>query len=285
MTSNQCRIVCGDVQAVLPTLKTSTVDLTVTSPPYFRHRDYAAEGQIGRERTLDGYLAAIQRVLAELHRVTRKTGSCFFVIGDTYRRQKLVLVPHRVAVLADSVGWHVRNDIIWKKLDPPPESPRNRWRTGHEHVLFLTKSATGYRFNADAVRVPYSEATLRRWGKGQSYGGAKSASRRRPNDSRMRHGQTFVLNPKGCLPTDVWSLPSGDSSARHYATFPEHLIRPFIAACSDENDLVLDPFLGSGTTCRVAIEMGRHSLGIELNPEYAAAAGKSLASEVEYRSH
>src|SRR5437764_1322681 len=85
------------------------------------------------------WLAKLRAVLAELLRVTAPTGSCFFVVGDTYRRQKLLLVPHRVALAADEVGWIVRNDLIWSKQDPPPESPRNRWRSGHEHVLFLTK--------------------------------------------------------------------------------------------------------------------------------------------------
>ena len=145
----------------------------------------------------------IRGVLEELLRVTAETGSCFFVVGDTYQKQKLLLVPHRIALAADEIGWTVRNDLIWSKLDPPPESPRNRWRCGHEHVLFLTKRPGKYTFHADAIRVPYAEATKKRWGNGQVYGGPKSEER--PNDkaSRMRHGKTFKLNPKGCLPTDV----------------------------------------------------------------------------------
>ena len=115
----------------------------------------------------------------------------------------------------------------------------------------------------------------------QVYGGLKS--QKRPNDkaSRMRHGKTFKLNPKGCLPTDVWTLPSGDSSALHYATFPDHLIAPIILACSKPGDLVLDPFVGSGTTCRVAKASGRRSIGIELNPEYATMAAHAVGTKVE----
>ena len=218
--------------------------------------------------------------MAELLRVTAKTGGCFFVVGDTYRNQKLLLVPHRIALAADEVGWTVRNDLIWSKLDPPPESPRNRWRCGHEHVLFLTKLSGKYTFHADAIRVPYAEATMRRWGNGQAYGGPKSEER--PNDKslRMRHGKTFKLNPKGCLPTDVWALPAGDSTARHYATFPDRLVRPIILACSNPNDLVLDPFAGSGTTCRMALALGRRCIGIELNPEYANMAALAIKSPV-----
>lgn len=266
------RIICGDAAEVLRTLPSGTVALTVTSPPYFQHRDYAIRGQIGREATLAEYLERIGAVLAELFRVTDETGSCFLIVGDTYRNWKLLLVPHRIALLAADIGWIVRNDIIWTKTDPPPESVRNRWRCSHEHVIFLARRAAGYRFNADALRVPYSAATMRRWGSGQSYGGQKSRARKNAKDSRMRDDQTFKLNPHGCLPTDVWSLPSSNTSAAHYATFPDQLIRPIIEACTNPGDLVLDPFAGSGTTCLVAASLGRQSLGIELNPEYAAMA-------------
>ncbi|MGH7169293.1 MAG: DNA-methyltransferase [Gemmataceae bacterium] len=180
------------------------------------------------------------------------------------------------ALPADSLGWTIRNDIIWNKTDPAPESPRNRWRSGHEHILFLTKRATGYRFNADAVRVPYAAATLRRWGAGQSYGGRKSQERKDAKDSRMRDGQTFKLNSRGCLPTDVWSLPAANTSQQHYATFPEQLVRPLIEACSDPGDLVLDPFVGSGTVCRAAVALGRRCLGIDLNPAYVALASAAV---------
>ena len=231
---NQHRILCGDAQAVLATLPAASVDLTVTSPPYYQHRDYNVRGQIGKEKTVEGYLDRIRSTLVELLRVTAKTGACFFVVGDTYRNQNLLLIPHRIALAAAEMGWTVRNDLIWSKLDPPPESPRNRWRSGHEHVLFLTKRSGNYTFNADAIRVPYAAATLKRWGNGQIYGGRKSEGRRNDKDSRMRHGKTFKLNPKGCLPTDVWSLPAGDSPANHYATFPERLVRPMVSAAATQ---------------------------------------------------
>ena len=159
---------------------------------------------------------------------------------------------------------------------------RNRWRSAHEHILFLTKQAGKYKFHADAIRVPYSDKTLKRWGNGQVYGGSKSEGRLNQNDTRVRHGKTFKLNPKGCLPTDVWSLPAGDSSARHYATFPGRLVEPIILACSDSGDTVLDPFAGSGTTCRTAKETGRRSVGIELNPDYAEMAARAVGATVEF---
>lgn len=276
------RIICGDAEDVLGRLPPDSVDLTVTSPPYFRHRDYGVDGQLGREVTVDDYIKNLQGVLEGLLRVTAATGSCFFVVGDTYEKQKLLLVPHRLALAANDIGWVVRNDLIWSKLDPPPESPRNRWRCGHEHVLFLTKCPSKYTFHADAIRVPYSDATKRRWGNGQVYGGPKSEERPNAKASRMRHGKTFKLNPKGCLPTDVWMLPAGDSSARHYATFPDRLVQPVILACSNAGDVVLDPFAGSGTTGYIAKENRRRFIGIELNPEYAKMAAEAIGATVEF---
>src|SRR5262249_21083333 len=141
MISRFDTILCGDAQETLSQLPAACVALTVTSPPYYRHRDYAVAGQIGREESLAGYLERLAGVLKEVHRVTRVRGSCFFVIGDSYERGKLLLVPHRLGLLADELGWIVRNDIIWAKASPPPESPKNRWRNGHEHLLFLTKQS------------------------------------------------------------------------------------------------------------------------------------------------
>lgn len=275
----QHRIICGDAVEVLQRQPPACVALTVTSPPYYLHRDYGIQGQIGQESTLQGYLDRIGSVLEEVLRVTDDQGSCFVVIGDTYRDRQLLLIPHRIGILASDIGWTVRNDVIWHKTSPPPESPRNRWRSGHEHVLFLSKRPSGYRFNADSVRVPYSAATLRRWGSNQSYGGPKSKGRRSPKDSRMRDGQTFRLNPLGCLPTDVWSCAGANTSAGHYAAFPKQLVHRIVEACSFPGDLVLDPFAGSGTTCGVASSLGRRSLGIDLKPEYAV-----MAEAAAYRS-
>ena len=277
MTSDS-PIICGDAEATLRTLPAKSVALTVTSPPYFRHRDYNVAGQLGQESTLSEYLTRLGRVLSELLRVTDDVGCCFLVIGDSYTNRRLQLVPHRLAILATDLGWTVRNDIIWRKASPPPESVKNRWRSGHEHVLFMTKRPSGYRFNTDVIRIPHSAETIRRWGAGQSYGGSKSQQRRHPDDSRMRDGQVFQLNPKGCLPTDVWQLAAANLSSLHFAAFPAELAHLAIKACSDSGDLILDPFVGSGTTCVAALQNNRRCLGIELNPEFAAMARAAVSA-------
>ncbi len=278
MTAGEIR--CGDAAEVLKSVAADSVALTVTSPPYYKLRDYGITGQIGQEKTLSEYLKRIGQILTQLLRVTDKRGSCFFVVGDTYENRKLLLVPHRIALIADELGWTVRNDLIWRKPAPAPESPRNRWRGGHEHILFLTKRPSGYRFNADEIRVPYSAVTIRRWGNGQAYGGEKSKRRKNAKDSRMRDGKTFTLNPNGCIPTDVLTVATNNNAAGHYAAFPPQLIEPFVQVCSDRGDLVLDPFAGSGTTCSVAAHLGRKFLGIDLNPDYAGMAAKSAGEHI-----
>jgi len=273
------KIICGDAADEMAKLKSNSVSLTVTSPPYFRHRDYGVDGQIGQEKRLDQYLTRMKSVLAEVLRVTAANGSCFVVIGDSYRSGKLLLVPHRLAIVSSEIGWTVRNDIILHKLDPAPDSAKNRWRVAHEHILFLAKKPTRYVFKDDAVRVPYSPVTIRRWGNGQTYGGRKSAARSPKNEPRLQHGKSFELNPNGCLPTDVWSLPNGNSPAQHYAAYSKGLVARIMEACTEEGDLVLDPFVGSGTTAVVAKALNRSCVGIELNPNYAKMARRAVAQQ------
>ena len=114
----RAQILCGDAAEVLQTIPENHVALTVTSPPYYQHRDYGVRGQIGREPRAEEYLAKIRRILAEILRVTDASGSCFFVVGDTFKNRKLLLIPHRIALAAVDAGWTVRNDLIWHKPDP-----------------------------------------------------------------------------------------------------------------------------------------------------------------------
>jgi DNA modification methylase len=273
-------IICGDALTVLPRLPSDSIQLTVTSPPYYRQKDYGVETQIGWEATPAEYIDKIRSVLAQLLRITLDSGACFIVVGDKYVRGKLMLIPQRIALAADDVGWNVRSHIVWQKKDPPPESVKNRWRASHESVLFLTKQRTKYKFNADAIRQPYSAATLARWGKGQLYGGPKSEQRVNQDDTRIGHGKSFRLAADGCIPTDVWSVASSQSKQMHYGTYPRELIEPAVAACSDEGDWLLDPFAGSGTSLLVGMDGARNCVGIELNDEYANDAAIRLGVSV-----
>ena len=238
MTSTS-EIWVGDTSSLVSNLQQDSICLTVTSPPYFRHRDYGHTDQLGQEDSVEEYVERLADIFSAILVATTKTGSCFVVIGDSYEKGSLQLIPHRLAIAFASKGWNIRNDLIWRKMDPPPESVRTRWRSSHEHVIFMTKRRTGYKFFDDEIRKPYEESTLRRWGNAQEYGGNKSANRKNANDSRMRHGKTFKLNPKGCIPQDVIDAPTGGSSELHFATFSPKLINPLIRVASSQNDLVL----------------------------------------------
>lgn len=267
---------CGDAETILSRVSDETVNATITSPPYFRRKDYATVGQIGAEPTLEAYIQRIKALLGELYRVTVKDGACFLVIGDTYDHRALALVPQRVALSALEIGWIVRNEIIWSKLDPSPDGARNRWRESHETIFFLTKSRSAYKFRADRIRVPYSKKTLKRWGKGQMYDGPKATRVAGPRGQRVPKGKKFILNPRGCIPKDVICMATACNHNKHYASFPEPLVEQFLLAVTDPKDIVLDPFAGTSTTGVAAVRNARFFWGIDINPKYIEISAKRL---------
>lgn len=272
----ECTIYTGQAEAVLPDLPDDSVQATITSPPYYRQKNYGRAGQIGWEATVAAYVKRVSAVLKEILRVTSPSGTCFFIVGDTFIDKSLQLVPHRVALAAMEAGWTIRNDLIWAKSDAAPDGASDRWRFAHEHVLFMTKKARGYKFNADAIRVPHSPVTLRRWGKGQRYGGRKARAEAGPNGQRFKRGKAFRLNKKGALPRDVLEFATARSALDHFATFPDGLVERFVRASTDKGDLVLDPFAGTATTGAVALELGRRFVGVELNPRYVKLGLKRI---------
>lgn len=186
-----------------------------------------------------------------------------------------------LVIAAVECGWTVRNDLIWAKSYAAPDGAADRWRFSHEHVLFLTKRARGYKFNADEIRVPYSPVTERRWAKGQKYGGNKANAPSGPLGQRFKKGKTFKLNPKGTIPQDVLEYSTARSRLDHFATYPIGLIEKMLLATTDAGDLVLDPFAGTATTGLAAIRNGRRFVGIELNPDYVKIARSRLSSAVK----
>ena len=272
-------ILTGSAASLLPRLPAESVQATITSPPYYRQKDYGRKGQIGWEDSVSEYIRRVVEVLKEVLRVTSPTGCCFVVVGDSFVGKSLQLVPHRLAIAAADAGWTVRNDLIWVKPDAAPDGAADRWRYAHEHVLFLTKKPRGYKFNADAIRVPHSPVTIRRWGNGQKYGGPKAKVEAGPNGQRFKLGKTFRLNGNGALPRDVLEFATARSRLDHFATFPESLVERLVLATTDKGDVVLDPFAGTATTGAVAVESGRRFVGIELNPGYAALGREKQIGE------
>lgn len=256
----------GDCRTVMKTMSPASVNCVVTSPPYFNLRDYDCDGQIGKESTVQGYIAELIAVFEEAYRVLRNDGVAFINIADGYARnpskgdkvygkgttkinkgnsilpfgfkeKQMFLVPQRLAIALQDNGWFIRNQIIWYKPNPTPESAKDRCTRTYEVILLCAKSEKYY-FNQDAI-----------------------AEQSKTDDLRV------------CR--DVWTINVRKPTiikGRHFAAFPDELAQRCILAGCPERGTILDPFAGSGTTLSVAQINNRRAIGIELNPNYCDIA-------------
>ena len=286
----------GDCLDVMRGMEAGSVQCCVTSPPYFGLRDYGHDGQIGLESTPDDYVARLVDVFREVRRVLRDDGTLWLNLGDSYasnpasggkksprmsgehkrtprakyqrppglKPKDLIGIPWRVAFALQADGWYLRQDIIWHKPNPVPESVRDRCTKAHEYLFLLTKSAR-YFWDAEAMKEPAKRAGDKPGGTGHyiqhSAGGHNK-------DGLRACGERPVAENRNRR--SVWTVTTKPYSGAHFATFPPDLIEPCILAGSKPGDVVLDPFGGSGTTAGVALKHGRQAVLCELNPEYAA---------------
>ena len=286
-------ILVGDVRKRLAEIPDRTVQCCVTSPPYWGLRDYGHDGQIGLEQTPDEYVSEMVAVFAEVRRVLRDDGVLWLNLGDSYagnnsrasnggragfgkpretvtnrtgeglKQKDLVGIPWRVAFALQADGWYLRQDIIWHKPNPMPESVTDRCTKSHEYVFMLTKSARYY-FDNQAIKEP-SEST----NTGHRFGGNKYGDS--TEKIHRTKGQTYTATGTRNK-RDVWTINTKPFKGAHFAVMPEALVEPCVLASSRTNDLVLDPFTGSGTVGVVALQHGRYFIGTELNAEYAEIA-------------
>ncbi len=229
-------ILPGDARRVLPRLLAESVDCVITSPPYFRLRDYGAAGQLGQEATVEEWVANLRAVLGQVRRALKPSGSVWLNVGDAYSRHRrfgapaksLLLAPDRLALALLADGWLIRNRIVWAKPNPLPSSVGDRLSPTYEVVLFLTKSRC-YFFDLDAIRIPHRSAERRPrprearrtyLGGNGGLGGLKAAGR--------------VGHRRGKNPGDVWTIPTATFRGEHFATFPQALVeRPILASCPE----------------------------------------------------
>lgn len=303
MIENQ--ILQGDALERLKGLPGESVNCCITSPPYWGLRDYGVSGQIGLERTPEEYVGRLVEVFREVRRVIREDGTLWLNLGDSYnayngnrgtdspyggdRRAKehhfptgyglgapnlkpkdLCGIPWRVAFALQADGWYLRQDIIWHKPNPMPESVTDRCTKAHEYVFLLAK-AERYYYDAEAIKEDAS---------GRSCG----------NRTYKYDGVPGMETKQGILAVadkeyhtrnrrSVWTIATSPFPEAHFAVFPEELVQPCILAGCPEGGLVLDPFMGSGTVAQVALKAGRRYIGIELNPEYIKIAEARIWNE------
>jgi DNA modification methylase len=303
-------ILVGDVRERLADIPDGSVRCCVTSPPYWGLRDYGHDGQIGLEQTPDEYIAEMVAVFREVRRVLADDGTLWLNIGDSYasdtkgsggpgssstlggtkaekngqrmttirvqhnlKPKDLVGIPWRVAFALQADGWWLRQDIIWHKPNPMPESVTDRCTKAHEYVFLLTKSARYY-YDANAVAEKSIHPGDTRHLRTDTRKTAEPMSI--DNGSRRRTG-----NPTGETRNrrSVWSIATKPFTGAHFAVMPEALAEPCILAGSAPGDLVLDPFTGSGTVAVVALRHGRNFIGCELNPDYAEIARQRITDD------
>lgn len=297
----------GDCLESLRAMPDQSVHSCVTSPPYFGLRDYGVDGQIGLEETPDQFIARLVEVFREVRRVLRDDGTLWLNIGDSYaanrsyqvestkggakhgpgqaaggkgskvpdglKQKDLIGIPWMLALALRADGWYLRQDIIWHKPNPMPESVRDRCTKAHEYVFLLSKSER-YFFDSEAMQEPASGRDP--GNKTHKYTEAYEASE--TEEHRTKAGLKAVGARDTRNRRSVWTVATRPYRGAHFATFPPALIEPCIMAGCPVGGTVLDPFGGSGTTAGVAIAHDRHAVLCELNPEYAELVPDRIAS-------
>ena len=309
-------IITGDALNVLKAMEAESVNMCVTSPPYFGLRDYGIDGQLGLEGSPERYTEKIVEIFREVRRILKPDGTLWLNIGDSYatssgpqapkntrnsqghtrkhvpdgyKIKDLIGIPWMVAFALRSDGWYLRQDIIWNKTNCMPESVRDRCTRSHEYVFMFSKRPRYY-YDAEAISEPITGNSTERYLRELKspkegtphlprFGGNKYVEGDQTID-RRKDGATYIPKLRKNK-RDVWSVCTGGFKGAHFAVFPPQLVRPCILAGSKAGGVVLDPFMGSGTTAIVCIEEGRNFIGIELNPEYVAMANSRILEAKE----
>ena len=288
-------ILFGDCRETLKNLTNSSARMCVTSPPYYGLRDYGGEkNQIGQEESPEEYVKQMVEVFRLVRDVLTDDGTLWLNIGDSYynyrsdgnypkqtvsktrqdlpqntpvrgnklkglKSKDLIGIPWMLAFALRADGWYLRQDIIWHKPNPMPESVKDRCTKAHEYIFLLSKSKN-YFYDNEAIKEPAKD-----WGTRDRTNGKYH----NPGSGLAPHSgltKSYATKNK----RSVWSVTVKPYKGAHFATYPEDLVEPCILAGSEKGDIVLDPFMGSGTTAMVAKKNSRSYLGCELREEYAS---------------
>lgn len=339
----------------LKKLPDNCIDCCVTSPPYFGLRDYGTQEQIGLEETPELFVQQLVNVFSEVKRVLKPEGTLWLNLGDSYsgsgkgigdttgdkwkqgtnkgtregkfvkvntglKAKDLIGIPWMVAFALRSNGWYLRQDIIWNKPNPMPESVTDRCTKAHEYIFLLSKSSKYY-YDAKSIKTKVTDATVQRMLQqiedqkgservpGKTNGTMKAVgpgrNARKGVDVKGGNqgsgvgipamavhgngldGHSGYFDKEGNLiggvmanKKSVWTVTTKPFKDAHFATFPEDLIVDCIKAGCPENGIVLDPFMGAGTTALVARKLNRNYIGYELNPDYIKIAEKRIYNQI-----
>ena len=307
------RIVNKDILSATNDLENNSIKCVITSPPYYKARNYGNTDQIGLEETPEKYVESLVNVFEGLKTKITSDGNLFVNLGDKYDKNKsLMLIPTLFAIQMIENGWILRNKIIWYKPNHQPSPVKDRLTNTYEEIFHFTKQRKYY-YDLDSIRVPIEhdekegekahkrfkerieqsdlseeqkslameelsrlhkenrinkDARLKLKGSHKTLFGGDSDLSGRAKELETKGFYFHCNNPKGKNLGDLLSVNIKSHKGIHEAIFPEELVVPLIKVGSGEGDIVLDPFAGTGTTCRVAEDLGRVGLGVELNSEY-----------------
>ena len=293
-------ILFGDCRETLPQF-TEKARMCVTSPPYYGLRDYGGEeDQIGQEQSPEEYIQEMVNVFRLVRDVLTDDGTLWLNIGDSYynyrkdgcipkqtfsnnrqdlpvttprrsnklegyKEKDLIGIPWMLAFALRADGWYLRQDIIWHKPNPMPESVKDRCTKAHEYIFLLSKSKQYY-YDNEAIKEPAKDWGTRDRSKGKYHNPGTGLS---PHSGLEK---SYEKKNK----RSVWTVNKKPYKGAPFATYPRELIVPCIRAGSEKGDIILDPFMGSGTTAMTAKELGRDYIGCELNKEYGDLMKKRL---------
>ena len=301
----------GDALDVLRTMPDNSVDCCVTSPPYWGLRDYNVDWQLGQEDTPEAYIHALLAVFNEAQRVLKPAGTCFVNLGDTYagggagttknadisayirkskhsyilpngtaksaiyrgtnKHKSLLMTPYRFAWQMIEAGWVLRNIIIWHKPNQMPSNAKDRFTVDFEPIFFFVKKQKYYFCQQ---LEPYTKS-LDRWA-GDNLAARGQSAWAAGTGQQIYRNRNMRPNPAGRNMRAVWSINTKPFKGAHFATYPEKLVERLLLAGCPPDGVVLDPFMGAGTTAVVAQRLGRNYVGIDLNPEYVNMANERL---------
>lgn len=292
-------ILQGDCIETLQKLDDKSINTCITSPPYWGLRDYGETDQLGLEDTPEEFVENLVKVFREVKRVLRDDGTVWLNLGDSYssggrttttnqtlrgdkdygvtrpkpskgiKPKDLIGIPWRVALALQQDGWYLRQDIIWHKPNPMPESVKDRCTKAHEYIFLLSKNVKYY-FDNEAIK---EDAV------GNSPNNKKPHKHQGQSFSRTKENLVNIQAVKKRNKRSVWTVTTKPFKGAHFATFPMDLIEPCVLAGCPEGGTVLDPFGGSGTTGIVAVNHNRNATLCELNKEYIEIAKKRIEEQ------
>lgn len=293
-------LLCGNALEVIQQLPEKSVDLIVTSPPYFKLRDYKHLKQYGNEAKSADYIGNLYEVFRDCGRVIKDTGAIWINISDTTIKGEMQNIPERINhFMTIPLNYRKRKTIIWQKPSVLPQGNKNFttdfeyfyyytrskkhvWHCQYEPMLYKYKSLeyNGHEtkdYKSHGAQEP--SKTKRKILEGYKkqkikYGGNKTSK----EVGGLYSGKVYVPNAEGMrVKRSVWKIPVKPFKGAHFATFPPDLVTTPILACTNEGDTVLDPFMGSGTVGLVCQKLNRRFIGIDINPDYVEMARNRLA--------